>query len=68
MNPKLRMLLYALAGVGVGLALKFTSGWHWESPAQTSAGQVGFVVGYLFPFVAIALLIGYLSRKRPNSN
>jgi fructose-specific phosphotransferase system IIC component len=68
MNPKYRMLLYALAGIAAGLGVKFATGWHWDWPMQTVTGNVFYVVGYLAPFVLVALLVGYLNRKRPNSN
>lgn len=68
MTLKNRLWLYAAGGLVVGLILKASTGWDWETSFSTFTANRISDASFLLTPVAIAVAIGYFTRKKPNSN
>lgn len=60
-----KTLIGAVIGALAGFVLAFANGRFSHSPAQTSAGQIAYVIGLLLPTVVIGALIGFFTWGKP---
>jgi hypothetical protein len=68
MNLTLRLLLFGAVGLAFPFISVLANGWMWDWSAHTMPGNIVYVVGRWAPSTVIALLIGYFTRKRRQSN
>lgn len=68
MTLRNRLLLFAAGGIVLGLLVRAAGGWEWEMPLTTVTGNIIYHASYFLPFVAVAVAVGYFSRKKPISN
>ena len=68
MTLRNRLLLFAAAGIVVGLIVRATGGWVWDAPFTTVTGNIIYHVSYFLPFVVVAVAVGFFSRKKSIPN
>lgn len=64
MKLTLRLFLFAAAGIALSLLAPFLYGWDWDWSAHRLGGNIAFHVGHALPHTIVALLLGYVTRRR----